>query len=344
MISTVLFIYMTISIGYSAAPVSLAVDTLLKYRELLFIPAIFTLLIGNERYIRMSENSFLAGCIILMTLSYGIYFSLIPAQKYGSSILYHITHSFFMATLGFWSFQRLLEKTTYRYFWLIVFLGAGFNLFHVNTGRTGMLVFILLILLSVIQRLSLKKTLAAIMLAATLLSAAFLYSDNLSSRTKLALSEIQHYQPENSRSSLGMRFDWWQNSVELMQEAPFFGHGIGSFTQLQKRLIANKKTMPTDNPHNEYLFIGVQFGYAGLLLFLSLLLALMAVANTLTVNNRHLLQGVVVAMTAGCFINSFLYDTHQGHFFAFLSAILIASAPKPEAVGSTQPDCSAGNC
>ncbi|WP_136810700.1 O-antigen ligase family protein [Desulfosediminicola flagellatus] len=331
-----LFIYMAISIGYTSAPVSLAVDTLLKYRELLFIPAIITLLSNNQRYSRMAENSFLTGSIILMVISYGIYFSIIPPQKYGYSIMYHITHSFFMAALGFWAFQRLLENSKYRYFWFIVLLGVIVNIFHVNTGRTGMLIFLLLILFSVIQRLSFKKIVAAVVIAVALLSAAFIYSDNLSSRTQLALSEIQNYQPGKSRSSLGMRFDWWQNSVELIQEAPIFGHGAGSFTQLQKRLIANKKTMPTDNPHNEYLFISVQFGYVGLVMFLSLLLALIAVANSLTKNNRHLLQGVVVAMAAGCFINSFLYDTHQGHFFAFLSAVLVSKAPSLQLGTSTE--------
>lgn len=233
-----------------------------------------------------------------------------------------------MAILGFLAFQKLSTPAPYRYLWLCVFLATIVNLFHINPGRTGMLIFVLLIALSIIQRLSVKQTTAAILLVTTILTAAFHYSDNLSSRTQIAINEIQNYQPGKSRSSLGMRFDWWQNCVELMQEAPVFGHGVGSFVSLQKRLIANKKTMPTDNPHNEYLFISVQFGYVGLILYLSLLLAMLIAANSLPVNNKHILQGIIVAMTSGCFINSFLYDTHQGHFFAFLSAVMLSSASK----------------
>ena len=32
-------------------------------------------------------------------------------------------------------------------------------------------------------------------------------------------------------------------------------------------------------------------------------------------------------MAFGCLANSFLFDSHQGHFYAFLSAIFFAADP-----------------
>jgi O-antigen ligase len=41
------------------------------------------------------------------------------------------------------------------------------------------------------------------------------------------------------------------------------------------------------------------------------------------------LQGVIVAMAVGSLMNSFLFDSHPGHFYAILSAILAVPAIKP---------------
>jgi hypothetical protein len=47
----------------------------------------------------------------------------------------------------------------------------------------------------------------------------------------------------------------------------------------------------------------------------------------LQAKDKYLVQGVILAMMTGCIMNSFLFDSHQGHFFAFLSGIFFASAP-----------------
>jgi O-antigen ligase len=323
--STGLFLVLAFSLIYTPAPAADAIDALLKYRELLFIPAVIALFQGHEEYPRMAENSFVTGCILLMLISYGMYFSILPPHKYGYSILYHITHSFFMGLLGFWSLHRAFDSRQYRYLWVVIFIATSVNILYVGPGRTGMLVYILLILLALYQRLSLKKLIIALLLVATSLSAAYIYSHNFSTRIQTALTEIHNYQPQKSRTSLGMRFDWWQNSIELIQEAPVFGHGIGSYGILQKQLIKEKKTMPSDNPHNEYLFIGVQAGTLGLLLFVALFFAQLGSAGRLPEKDRFLLQGVVLAIASGCTINSFLYDAHQGHFFAMLSGVLLST-------------------
>ena len=122
-----------------------------------------------------------------------------------------------------------------------------------------------------------------------------------------------------------MRLDWWQNSMTLIGQKPLFGHGTGSFASVQKTLIQGAKTEPTTNPHNEYLFIAVQSGLVGAALFVGLLASQFFYSFGLKPPRRYLLQGVIVAMACGCLMNSFLYDSHQGHFYAILSAILSTS-------------------
>lgn len=328
LLAIALFLLLVAGLFYSPVPMGEALAGLKKYRELIFFAMVISFMTGEENAMRLAEDSFVLGCIVLLALSYGIYFSLIPSDRYGFSVVYHITHNFFMAILAFWCLQRAFASRQYRYLWLVIFLVTTINLFYIAPGRTGMLVFIALLLLSLFQHFSWKKSILATLLAALFLAIAFSTSTNFSHRVHQALTEVEQYKAEASRTSLGMRFDWWQNSLELIAEKPIFGHGTASFKAAQAELIKNSKTQPTDNPHNEYLMIGVQAGLLGLSLWLAFLAAQFVAAFRLPPEKKFLLQGVVIAMAVGCLMNSFLLDSHPGHFYAFISAILCIPPPK----------------
>lgn len=322
LLALLLLFALAIAMAYSPTTFSESISTFKKYRELLFFVTVVCLIKAVPAGSKYCENSFLAGCIVLLTISYAMYFSLIPSERYGYSTVYHITHSFFMALLAFWCLQKCFNPGSQRVLWLLLLTASTINLFYIAPGRTGMLVFIALLFLTLYQRLSLKNSLLATLVTIIMITGTYLSSDNFSTRVKQAIDEIQQYQPNESRTSLGMRFDWWQNSITLMWEKPLAGHGTGSFEKVQGDLVKGSLTKPSDNPHNEYLLIGVQTGMIGLLLFISLLLGLLVHSRKLKSPQRYLLQGVVVAMAFGSIMNSFLHDSHPGHFFAFISAIL----------------------
>ncbi len=320
-----LLLLLIAGVFYSSAETSDALSSLKKYRELLLFVMAFSYLKGKSEKARVAEYSFIGGSIILLLVSYAMYFGLIPTEKYGYSTVYHICHSFFMAILGFWSLQRLIVGPGFRVLWGLLLIATSINLFYIAPGRTGMFVSVTLLLLTVIQHLSIKKSIAGLLVCWALVTAAFYTSQNFSSRVIEAVSEIENYQPGSSRTSLGMRFDWWHNSVTLISEKPLFGHGTGSFEKEQARVIKGLKTMPSDNPHNEFLFIGVQVGIVGIVLYLALLIGLLLTSMKKVSPGNYLLQGTVIAMFCGCLMNSFLYDSHQGHFFAILSAVLLCA-------------------
>jgi O-antigen ligase len=323
-----LFLLLIAGLVYTPASLEDALSFLKKYRELLYFAMVVSLIMDNDAAARLAENSFVAGCVVLLLLSYGIFFSIIPSERFGHSVVYHITHSFFMAILAFWCLQRIFESRQYIYLWLGLFLATTANLFYIAPGRTGMLVYIALIFLTLLQRFSWKKSIPATGLAILVIGVTFVTSTNFSSRVREAVDEMTGYQAESSRTSLGMRFDWWQNSLELIKQKPIFGHGTGSFKTVQADLIKDGDTKPTDNPHNEYLLIAVQTGLLGLGVFLTLLAAQFIAACKLQPPRKFLLQGVVVAMATGCLMNSFLFDSHPGHFYAIVSAILGTPAIK----------------
>lgn len=322
LISVILFLLLAIGVSYSPVTPEEGFSVLKKYRELIFLAMIFSLIKDNERAATLALKGFVLGCGVLLLVSYGMYFSILPLAKYGYSTVYHITHSFFMAILAFWCLQHAFDAQKHRYLWLLLLTATVINLFYIAPGRTGMLVFIILLMLTLFQRLRFQHSILGTLVAILIVATAYTTSKNFSSRVNEALDEIISYQAESSRTSLGQRFDWWQNSLDLIIEKPLLGHGTGSFAAAQKKLIQGTKTMPSDNPHNEYLLLAVQTGIVGTALFTALLLGLFVTSFKLQPQRRYLLQGVVIAMAAGCLMNSFLYDSHQGHFFAFISALL----------------------
>ncbi len=324
LVATALFLLFVIGLFYSPVGLGEAGQTLKKYRELLFYPIIISFLAGNKTAGKRAEIAFVAGCIVLLLISCAISLSLIPPQKYGNSIIYHITHSYFMAILAFWAVHRAVDSHRYRIFWLLLLILTLTNLVFIAPGRTGMLVFLFLTSLFFMQRLPLKKQVAAFLVLITLAALSYHFTKNVSTRVDKAFTEIQNFEQGKSRTSLGNRFNWYYNSVTLMQEKPITGHGTGSFEHAQKKIIKGTKILRTINPHNEYLFIGVQLGWIGLLLFLILFVLQWACSLKLAPPQRWMLQGVTVSMATGCLMNSLLFDSAEGHYFVFLSSVFLA--------------------
>lgn len=313
------------ALAYSPVDPIDGLETLRKYRELLLMPVVYSIMSVGRTQRQRAQLSFLAGCVVLMIISYLSYFELLDTKRYGYSLVYHIIHSFFMAVLAYWTLHKAAAPGWRRYFWLIVWAAAVINLFYIAPGRTGMFVFCCLMLLYLYQRLSLIKWVVSIVVFAALLFAAYQTSDNFRIRVNEAVSEITNYTPGKSRTSIGQRFDWWTVSVQLLQEKPLLGHGTGAYESAHRKAIKNTRIAPTDNPHNEYLFIGVQFGAVGLILFILLILLQLQEAKGLTNKDRQLLHGVVLALLAGCLMNSLLFDSQQGHFYLFMSSALLAT-------------------
>jgi O-antigen ligase len=319
-----LFCLMALALSYSEAEPIQALDTLKKYRELLLLPVFMGLFSLSARYRTWAEYAFLSGCVVLMLVSYLMFFHLVPEERYGHSMVFHITHSFFMAILSFWTLHKALTRSSGRSIWLVIFLAAVINIFYIAPGRTGMFVFCCLMLLFFYQQFSLGKWLLCMMLFVAFIGVIYQSSDNFSGRVKEAIDEVNQYQPGQSRTSIGQRFDWWNSSIALIKQKPLLGHGTGSFPLVHQKIIENTSVAATDNPHNEYLLISVQFGLIGLGLFFCLILLQLIEANRLDKPPRCLLQGVILAILAGSMMNSLLFDSQQGHFYLFMSCALLA--------------------
>jgi O-antigen ligase len=363
-LAVALFLLVAVSLSYTSAPIFYGLDIADKYRKLLYLPIVLSMASGSPVLRRRAVDAFLWGCGLLLLVSYfkwltALLGTTIFINRHGFSLVFHITHSFFMSLFIFFLLERAITEKSLSLRWrcllLIIVALAGFNLFYITPGRTGWGLCLALIAFVFIRRRSWRWLLAGLVILTALMTIIWQSSSIVSMRSHDLIHETEDYQPGASRTSMGQRYDWWHNAYDLIRQAPWLGKGVGSFPGEQKKLIdhLHQPTTLNDNPHNEYLFFTEQTGIVGLLLFVALLAApgIEARRRALPLADRRFIEGVALAMALGCLANSFIFDSQQGHFFVFIMALLLAdgdsiatnSIAANDAIANKEPTAASGS-
>lgn len=87
-------------------------------------------------------------------------------------------------------------------------------------------------------------------------------------RYNAAKSDITLYLEKNNKhTSLGARFDMWENALVAIQESPIFGHGSKGYELFKDQQIKSKQmaksTLQFNSLHNQYLESWVKRGFIG---------------------------------------------------------------------------------
>lgn len=142
--------------------------------------------------------------------------------------------------------------------------------------RTGMVaVPVLLAVLLVARQRSLWRSIVWLLGVAVLTVAAWQASPSVRARFDEGLREVQAYQSiDATKTSWGMRLRLTEHTLAMVREAPWLGHGMGSWrTVFVQRVEPGLLISTNTTPHNEYLLMTAQLGLAGLALWLWLLAA-----------------------------------------------------------------------
>ena len=322
--SLLLFACFIIATHYGDASRSDGIAMLKKYRELLFIP-LFLPFLADERYRRWVWLSFITASIITVAGSQLMNMRLFCVNSqclpYFKS---YITHGIFIAFFAFFIAHKIFDsKGMIRAFYITVLLMCAYNLFFVGAGRTGQLIFIVLIPLFAVQRFSNKGLLLAI-LVMTIFLAGFIGFSDKASRIKegftSAKAHLQSASPQGEYS-MGERFTFWKYSAKLIAKKPVFGHGTGNFTKAYQTISGEA----ANNPHNEFLLITVQLGAVGLLIYLGFLWSQYYYAKTLPEHDKWLAHGLLATLITSSLFNSPFLDHTEGHWFSMMIALCFSA-------------------
>jgi O-antigen ligase len=247
---------------------------------LLIIPIIITSF--KKEYIKKAFSVFIIGMFISEIASYGIIFGF-WTTKYGNItnptpfLHNHSFYSLFLAIIIFWLFKIVLDEKNRikKFLYSIFILTATTNLF-LNSGRTGQILFIILLFFSLIYffKLNLKTILGFLFVSIMIVSIYYKISPNFQRRALQTVYSLKKIENKQFNTSLGGRMLAYFVVKDIAKKYPF-GVGVGS---AKKYLILESKKYGKANSnffisqlphaHNQFLQILLEIGFLGLIIFI----------------------------------------------------------------------------
>lgn len=142
---------------------------------------------------------------------------------------------------------------------------------------------------------------------------------------------INYFEESNKDTSLGARFDMWENALIAIKEAPIFGHGSEGYNQFRDRQVKSgqmaKTTLGFKSLHNQYLESWVKRGVIGFIgLIFVILIPLFFFIKNLNTENLEIkcitILGITHIISHLFFFTSQSFLAHNSgnifYFFTFL--------------------------
>jgi O-antigen ligase len=325
-----------------------------KHGRLIMIPVLLYL-VRSRREALFAVACFVAGQIFLLGSSWLLFLGLdlpwVTSNEAGScefcSFAVHSSYldqSIMSAVLAAICWHLRVHLAPRYRLWLALPLAllALACVFFVFQGRTGHLIALALISLTLLWELPRRFKLAALLVPLLML----LGLAASSAKVGYGLTEIGHGLQSSRESDdvpirSGVRLDLWYRSLHAMAQSPWLGTGVGSWNRESKRQVAlhardipvNSASGQQHNPHQEYLLWGVELGLIGIALLCALLLALYRDSLRLAAPQRRAMQSVLLALGIACLFNCALYDAMIGDFFCITLGLLAALGTPAAATG-----------
>ena len=243
----------------------------------------------------------------------------------------HITHNVFMAFTAFLFATSALnaKSRSSRLALATLCAAAAANVLLMVPGRTGIIVLLVLFTYFLCRVLRARGLALAGGALAALAIVVFVSPDSmLHKRITLADDEFRQWRagvPPEPTSSIGQRLEYLRNTLQIIGENPVLGVGTGGFAKAYADRVNGTGAVATQNPHNEFLMMIVQFGLAGFVLLMALFITQWRLAARLP---RHYDQpaarALVLTIGVASLLSSTLVDHAEGLFFVYMSGLLFA--------------------
>lgn len=198
------------------------------------------------------------------------------------------------------------------------------NVFLVMTGRTGYLVMLVFLTVSLLMVLPKRWRMAAMFLPVVLAAILFQVSPRFHDRVMQVREDVVQYQRGQAETSQGLRLEKWRVSIEAIKDKPWFGHGVGSFSKVYRAYDGFEKNTLKE-PHQQYLFWFVEGGVVGFGLLLAFFAALVCDAGTLSTGAGRALACTAVIAATMALANCPFFGVGMGEFFFVMMAALLGT-------------------
>lgn len=213
-----------------------------------------------------------------------------------------------------------------------------FNIFFISASRSGYLALPIALGFSLLCFYGYKKLPLIVGSIIVLLLGVVLTSSTVQQGIQLAWEQKTTAQVSENPTSVGVRVIFAQNTIELIKQRPLLGYGTSAFKSTYTPYAAKKyhdwRGDSATDPHNQYLFILLENGVVGLLLFLAY------IATAVYQGTKQSPFGVMAAsfllsITAVSLFSSNFKTFPEGFLLAFFMGILLARPTLPPQPTST---------
>jgi O-antigen ligase len=277
--------------------------------------------------------AFLASCVLLMAASFAAafdpalslktYFSRGPYLPVSGIVVKNYIdqgQEFVLCAVALaYPVMTLLRTNRIRLAALLAAIALGFlaNMMFVVVSRTALVTMPVMLAVFALLHLRLRTAVAAGCAAALLAALVWNVSPPLRVTVEKFLADYQQSEVQGNISGTFSRLEYWRKSLRFFADAPVIGHGTGSTHALFEKAAAGQVGFQAEivaNPHNQTLYVAVQWGTIGIVLLYALWLV-----------HLRLFRGdglaawigllVVVQNVFTSLFNSHLFDFHEGWMY-----------------------------
>ena len=323
--SIVLFLVAVISSVWSPATLHERLNAIEKYSKLLYLP-ILVAGFQDPRARNMGLHGFLWAMVVTCFVSILAFTGVIPLHDTEAGGLFrnHIMTGYMMAFAAYLSSLLFLTKSGgSRIFYALLTFLFSYHVLFINNGRTGYVVYLLLMVLLMVQSFSWRQALLGSVLGSVLVGVMCYFSPVMLGAVQVALNDCKLYAKNEKDTSLGYRLQFHDYAYTLVKRHPWFGNGTASFTHLYHE----ENPIPTRGdrllePHSQYWLVASEFGVMGLLALLFFFCSLLVASGSLT-TLRPLAFAVLLPFLAGNLSDSLLFYSGTGYFFILFMALCL---------------------
>jgi len=330
--------FLAASLLYTAAPLDEASRDLGKYGKLLEIPLILVL-VRSRREALIALALYAAAQTFILASSYllcmgvalpWVYKTVAERQSIGAVFSSYLDQSIMTAGLAAlcWQLRRRVPGRFGPQMATALAALCAFDVLFLLPGRSGQAALLTAIALALWWMLPRRGKWLALMAPPLLLAGAMAVSPSFRDRIDAIVIEARAYSHgDRTPTSTAARLNYWQRSVEMIEERPLTGWGVGSWNDEYRRLEGThlrKDAADLRNPHQEYLLWGVQLGVGGMALLLAFLVFAARDARTFSPDVRRAAWSMTAMLVVVCMFNAILFDAFIGDYFCVLLGLLLA--------------------
>jgi len=213
------------------------------------------------------------------------------------------------------------------------------NMVFIVTSRTALVTIPIMLAVFGLMHLKWRANLTIAVAAVVVAGTAWMASPQLQQKVATFSIEYRAYEENRATTSIGERLEFWRKSLHFFVEAPLIGHGSGSTRHLFE-LASDHSDLASGqvigNPHNQTLYVAVQWGAVGVAILWAMWLShLLLFRGEGLANWLGLL--VVVQNMFTSLLNSHIFDFHEGWMYVLGVGVAGGMALKAQRLQAAAP-------